>query len=121
MTSSFHRYSGLLEHDFVSFETRAACARLIIDDARLKFLIARTRALGYEDGPLSLDHWRWFVQNGREALAQFDQAWSTFLANMTRETSDEDDDRLREAIFNVLSRFEDMLAEFPERRGLISW
>jgi len=121
VTSSFVRYGGLLEHVFISFETKAACGRLIVVDARMKHLIAKAHALGYVDGPLSRSQWVGYMRSCKTAYGQFDDAWAEYVLRFTPDTADEADDKIRLVILDSTRQLQDLLTDFPNKANLLDW
>jgi hypothetical protein len=121
MATSFARYSGLLAHEYVSYETIAGCSRLILANAKLNTLIAVSRGLGHETGPTGRSEWVAITQRSRLAMKEFDDAWAEYLQKFTRDSSRELDDGLRLAVFGVLNKVETLVTEFSGLERYVDW
>lgn len=121
MATAFDRYNGLLGGGHVTYETVAACGRLITADAQLNGLLVHARFLGHVDGPVSRPEWVEFTRRARNALLGFDGAWSRYKTELTRDNVGEADVQLRSAVKIALQKIEELIELFPDRERLISW
>ena len=121
MATSFQRYAELLGNEYVSYETLAACGRLITLDAQMNGLLVHARALGHKEGPVSRADWVAVVQAARAALSAFDEAWSRYKSEVTGDNRQDAAVPLNAAIRSTLHTIEELVANFPARDQLILW
>jgi hypothetical protein len=121
MTSTFGRYSELLEDARVSLKTRAMCGRLITADARFATMVSILHKFGHKDGPLTTREWRSLCVEGEQVHENFDQAWARFVQEFSEDDWNEVDGTLCEMIETAITRLDQLVARFPNEELLIDW